>query len=144
MRTLLLVHAGVTLYLCGLVWFVQVVHYPLMAAVDEASFAAYETAHTRRTGWVVAPAMLLEAALAVALPFARPNGVPAWLPACGLLLLAPVWVSTFALQVPMHRILAERFDAAAHRRLVSSNWIRTVAWTARAVLSLAMVALADV
>ena len=53
-----------------------------------------------------------------------------------LCLLAVVWISTFAVQVPLHRRLAEGYDAARHRRLVLSNWIRTLAWTARAVLVL--------
>jgi hypothetical protein len=45
-----------------------------------------------------------------------------------------------ALQVPAHGVLAEGFDADAHRRLVASNWIRTIAWTARSLLLLALTA----
>jgi hypothetical protein len=138
MILLLLVQAGVTLFLCGLIWFVQIVHYPLMASVGEESSTAYEAAHTRRTTWVVAPAMLLEAALAVVLPFVWPTGTDRWLPWAGLALLAVVWVSTFALQVPMHRVLLRRFDPQAHRRLVATNWIRTVSWTLRGAISLLM------
>ncbi|HEX2205610.1 MAG TPA: hypothetical protein VHG91_20025 [Longimicrobium sp.] len=47
-----------------------------------------------------------------------------------------VWLSTALLQVPMHGRLERGFDAAAHRRLVATNWVRTVAWTARGVLLL--------
>ena len=52
----------------------------------------------------------------------------------GLTLLAVVWGSTFFLQVPAHEKLASRFDATTHRRLVRSNWIRTVGWTFRGIL----------
>jgi hypothetical protein len=64
MQTVLLIHALVTWFMTGLIWFVQVVHYPLMAAVGSPGFAAYEAAHSRRTTWVVAPVMLAEAATA--------------------------------------------------------------------------------
>ena len=30
---LLLLHAGATFFMCGLIWFVQIVHYPLFAQV---------------------------------------------------------------------------------------------------------------
>ena len=44
------------------------------------------------------------------------------------------------LQVPQHRILEGGFDPAAHRFLVSSNWVRTIAWTARGVVALFLLA----
>lgn len=44
----------------GVIWFVQVVHYPLFAKVGESAFTTYESLHTIRTGWVVAPMMILE------------------------------------------------------------------------------------
>ena len=107
-----------------------------MAWVGRAGFATYEVNHTRRTGWIVAPLMLVEALLAVVLAVRPPVGVSAptvWV-ACGL--LGIIWLSTAVLQVPMHRRLLHGFDAAAHRRLVSSNWIRTYAWTVRGILAI--------
>jgi hypothetical protein len=40
------------------------------------------------------------------------------------------------LQVPLHTRLARGFDPAAHRQLVRTNWLRTLAWTLRALLLL--------
>jgi sterol desaturase/sphingolipid hydroxylase (fatty acid hydroxylase superfamily) len=62
-----------TWFMVGLIWFVQVVHYPLFAAVPAGEpFAAYHRQHVRRTTWVVAPVMLVELVTAVALLLARP------------------------------------------------------------------------
>jgi hypothetical protein len=36
-------------------------------------------------------------------------------------------------------VLAQGFDAAAHDRLVQTNWLRTLGWTARAALAAWMV-----
>ena len=54
------VHAFATVAMTGLIWFVQVVHYPLFARVGEEGFHAYEAAHARATSRVVAPLMLGE------------------------------------------------------------------------------------
>ena len=118
----------------GVIVFVQVVHYPLMARVGADRFREYEAEHTRRTTWVVAPPMLVEAGTAIALiAFARDRVTEpqAWI---GFALLVVIWLSTAFLQVPQHRRLECGFDPAAHRRLVRSNWIRVAAWSARSIL----------
>ena len=63
----LLVHCAVTWYMVGLIWFVQVVHYPLFAGVGDQASAAYQRAHMRKTTWVTLPPMLVEALLVVLL-----------------------------------------------------------------------------
>ncbi len=130
------VHAFATLLMCGLVWFVQVVHYPLFARVGSEAFAAYETIHQSRTTIIVAPLMLTEAALAVLLLLARPAGLPVGLLVANATLLAAVWALTFFGAVPLHARLGAGFDAETHRRLVAINWPRTLAWTAKAVVAL--------
>ena len=132
MRLLLLVHAAATLYMVGLIWFVQVVHYPLFAHIGDKSFTACQQFHLNRVSWVVGPPMLVEAASAGLLLWLAPNS---GLLRLGALLLTLIWCSTWFLQVPRHNILAAGFDAAAHRHLVNRNWVRTAAWTARAVVA---------
>jgi uncharacterized membrane protein len=136
----LLVHAAATLFMTGLVWFVQVVHYPLFARVGEAGYARYQAEHMRRTGWVVAPAMLTELGSGIALLWLRPAAVGAVWVWFGLALLAVVWASTALVQVPRHDRLVAGWDERAGRELVATNWLRTAAWSARALLALAMVA----
>ncbi len=130
-------HLAVTLYMAGLVVFVQVVHYPLMAKVGAGDFVSYEVEHMRRTGWVVAPAMLIELGGAIWLAAASvPDAAGAsWL---GLLLLGVIWVSTGFVQAPAHRRLSRGFDAGVHRRLVSGNWVRTGCWIARVPIAFAL------
>ncbi len=131
---LLLVHAATTLFMAGLIWFVQVVHYPLFAHVGAAGFAAYERLHSRNTTWVVGPPMLVELGTAILVALSVGNPL-SW---AGLALLAVIWGSTWALQVPAHVRLERGFDAATHRRLVNSNWVRTLAWSARSVIAIVL------
>jgi hypothetical protein len=140
---LLLVHAAATLVMTGLIWFVQIVHYPLFSAVGSAESPAYARAHQRLTTAVVGPVMLVEAACAVLLLVptlsggAPPNGrALVWF---GATLLAAIWLSTALLQIPAHARLLDGYDPAVGRGLVDGNWIRTACWSARSVIALLLV-----
>lgn len=138
LTSLLLVHAAATLFMTGLIWFVQVVHYPLAASVGEASFIEYQREHVRRTGLVVAPVMLLEAGSAVAITF-QSAGLLWVLSLAGLILLIVLWSATALLQVPLHgRLERHGKDRHAIASLVRGNWIRTLAWSGRAALAIVM------
>ncbi len=131
---LLLAQVAATWALVGVIWFVQLAHYPLFARVSRQGSAAYHCENQRRTTWVVGPLMLIEAGTALALFGSRPTAVPLGAVWFGLILLVAVWLSTAFLQVPAHGKLAEGFDAAAVRRLVAGNWLRTLLWTSRGAL----------
>lgn len=129
---LLTIHAGATLFMVGLIWFVQVVHYPLLDRMAATDVIAYERDHVVRTFRLVGPVMSVEALTAAALAW----WFPGRLTLAGLLLLALIWGITATVQVPLHRRLSEAPDAATVAHLVRSNWIRTLAWSARGVLAL--------
>jgi hypothetical protein len=137
---LLLTHAAATLFMVGLIWFVQVVHYPLAGRVGEGTFAAYQQAHMARTAWVVGPPMLAELATTAVLLVHRPAGIPTWVPWAGAALLAVVWGATAVFQVPLHTALTGGLDPERVARLVATNWIRTAGWTLRGALALGCIA----
>ena len=72
---LYLLHLASTLFMVGVIWFVQVVHYPLFAKIGTMEFPGYEQTHTSldRTGGRVP--MLLELFTALLLLRFRPPGV---------------------------------------------------------------------
>lgn len=133
-KGILLLHFAATWFLVGLIWMVQVVHYPLFARVGSAEFVGYETAHASLISLLVGPLMLLELLIAIALVSLWPSSLPGWLGWLLLALLGAVWLTTLLVSVPLHARLAAGFDAEAHALLVGSNWIRTLAWTARGLL----------
>lgn len=136
---ILLIHAMSTLMMTGLIWFVQIVHYPLMAKVGHEEFVQYEQAHTRSTTWVVGPLMIAELLSSLYL-LAQADRDVILLPLLGLIALGGIWASTLLLQIPAHRILEQRFDQKVHARLVQTNWIRTVLWSLRSLIALWMLA----
>ncbi len=109
---LFLVHVGATLFFIGLIWTIQIVHYPLFASVGESGYAAYQTSHMSRITYVVAPVMLagiLNADLFRRLSImSQINRKFFWF---GLALVLMIWASTAFIQSPIHGRLAEKFDA---------------------------------
>ena len=133
---LILLHLASTLYMVGLIWFVQVVHYPLHASVGPDSFAMYQKQHMQLTSYVVGPPMLIEAITTAILFAYAPPQFPSWALILGAVLLGCVWLSTAVFQVPLHNQLLSQFNISAHHGLVSTNWIRTLMWSARGILVL--------
>lgn len=125
-----------TWFLTGLIWTVQRVHYPYFGFTDAPSFVEAQAFHNRRITALVGIAMPFEAFGALALVWLRPAFVPEREALLGAVLVAVIWASTAVLQIPEHRRLSGGPDPAALRRLVATNWIRTAAWSLRAVLLL--------
>ena len=125
-----------TIYMTGVIWVIQVVHYPLFAKVGSDAFIPYAADHNNLITLVVLPPMLVEAGTAAWFILSRPEQMPAWAAWAGLILVGIVWFSTFFLQVPQHSILLRGVESNAHNLLVGTNWLRTVGWTARSVLML--------
>ena len=134
LRMILLLHAMATWIMCGIIWFVQIVHYPLLQKVGAGEFVDYERANCRLTTFVVGPPMLLELFTMVALFRWRPAAIPLSLIVGGAVLLAIIWMGTYTVQVPQHARLREQFSAALVDKLVSGNWVRTVCWSARGLI----------
>ena len=136
-RNLLLIQIVATAMMTGIIWFVQIVHYPLFLKIPSEGFVSYEQSHTIRTGFVVAPLMLLELGTAILLLLLTVTSAgrltiglsPLYLGALGCLLV--IWASTFLVQVPLHGLLEQHADSKAMTLLVSTNWIRTIFWSLR-------------
>ena len=120
----------------GVIWFVQVVHYPLFAGVGAEAFAVYAARHSTLTTYVVIVPMLIELITALLLVWRRPPELAVWEVWLGLGLVGITWLSTAFLQVPQHTALGAGFNGAAHTTLVMTNWLRTAAWTLRSALVL--------
>ena len=124
----------------GVIWFVQHVHYPLLAQVEMGQAVTVAEEHQRRTGHVVALPMAVEGLTTLALLAQQPAGVSWFLPWIGAILLAVALGCTVLLSVPLHSQMAKNPDAQVGAKLVATNWPRTIAWSLRAVVCVVMVA----
>ena len=122
--------------LTGLIWTVQIVHYPLFSAVGPEAFPRYHRLHTRVIAPVVVPLMLVEASTALWLFFVPEPGLNPSAIALSLAMVIAAWTATAFFSVPAHGRLAQGFEERAYRKLVISNWLRTASWTARSLILL--------
>ena len=133
---ILQLHAFSTIFMTGVIWFVQVVHYPLNAKVGEGHFSAFHKTHTSRTGWIVAPPMIIELFCSVLLALSPPKEISAEHALLGFVLVVLIWITTVVFSVPCHRRLSKGFDANVLRKLIWTNWLRTALWSARSFLAM--------
>lgn len=136
---ILLANFVATCLMTGVIWFVQWVHYPLLAQipVDRAVETAIE--HQRRTGQVLAIPMAVEGFTTLGLLISRPESVQIFWPWFGAVLLAVALGSTVFVSVPLHAKMAANPSMDIGRRLVVTNWPRTIAWSLRAVVCSVMI-----
>ena len=136
---ILLANFVATCLMTGVIWFVQLVHYPLLAQVpvDRAVETAVE--HQRRTGQVLAIPMAVEGFTTLGLLISRPESVQIFWPWFGAVLLAVALGSTVIVSVPLHAKMATNPTADVGQRLVVTNWPRTIAWSLRAVVCAVMI-----
>lgn len=138
MGVLVTAHAVSTLLLTGMIWTVQVVHYPLFTRVGPDGFVAYEASHSVRMAALVAVPWSVQGLTTAGLLLVPPPGVPTPLVGAAAALAATPVVVTLLASVPAHRQLGDGFDAAVHRRLVRTNWVRTAAWSVHSGVAVAI------
>jgi len=129
----IIIKTAITLsgFFTGLIWFVQIVHYPLFLEIKPEKFTDYEQKHTKRTGLLVAPTMVAELIFGIGFWYYAPSTIWNHL---ALVLLLLVWASTFLIQVPLHNQLAQKRNETLIKKLIQSNWVRTICWTLRLIL----------
>lgn len=130
----MVLHAAVTWFMTGLIWFVQVVHYPLFASVGSDQWLDYHRAHSSKTTKVVAAPMLVEVATGIWLVVTM-TAEQRGLPVVGLGLLTAIWLATVLRQIPDHQKLAAALPPTGVHRLVRGNSLRAVLWSARALVA---------
>ena len=131
------VHLIATVFMTGVIWFVQLVHYPLFLRVGENESRIYASEHQKRTSWIVGPPMLAEGITTLWLFFDPVNG--RLLPLIGGLILLKVHLSTIFLQVPKHSVLVSSHSSEVINALVKTNWFRTIGWSLRSLIALLII-----
>jgi hypothetical protein len=134
MSQIILIHLVSLFFLTGVIWLVQLLHYPSFASFEESKFIDLMKWHQMRVSWVVIPAMLIELIT---------GGWICWLGSfhdliwnVNFALIILTWLSTMIFQGPVHGKLLLGYSQSNIRYLVQTNWIRTLLWSVRAALLL--------
>ncbi|MFT4688680.1 MAG: hypothetical protein ACKVHO_09490 [Verrucomicrobiia bacterium] len=131
-----LLHCLAGVFMTGVIWFVQVVHYPLFHQVGVGNFVRFEEQHALLTTFVVMPPMLVELVTAGFLVRRRPQFMARHQAITILLLTVFIWLLTFIVHLPQHELLGRGFSSELHADLVVTNWGRTILWTLKSGLAM--------
>ena len=128
-----LINFASTLFLSGLIWMVQLVHYPSFHFVDPSEFKRFHQFHSRRISIIVIPLMIIELITSGVLWF---HSETFSINSIGFYLVLSIWVSTAFLSVPAHSKLSSGKNDEQIDKLIHTNWVRTFLWTLKSVLML--------
>ena len=118
----------VTWAMAGMMWFAQIVHYPLYRKIKEG-FTDYKRSYIRRASILIGFLMLIEAITAFALIEIFPDGAQRDLLNINIVLLVLIWLVTFLFQINFSQKLTVNYSQKKVKILIQSNWIRTFLWT---------------
>ncbi|MEM0995488.1 MAG: hypothetical protein AAGN35_00345 [Bacteroidota bacterium] len=127
-RILFVTHGLAGAVMMGVIWIVQLVHYPAFHYIAESEFKHFEQFHAQGITRFVAPVMLVELIASTWLAGMAPDYWGNWVNA-GLVIAT--WAITFFVSVPLHGALADGKNAAVIDRLIATNWWRTAIWTGK-------------
>ena len=130
MQAIPLLHFCVTTFMCGIIWLIQLVHYPSFRFIEKKDFVHFEFFHTKWITFIVMPMMILEIILQAYLVWKFPT--QSYLITTCLLII--IWFTTFLFSVPVHNKLSSAKDDVLIDKLIHTNWIRTFCWSARMLI----------
>ena len=115
-------------FMTGLIWLIQLVHYPAFKFIDEKKFKEFHMFHSSRITYIVVPVMAIELLTAFILCF---SVEPVYI--VNFILVLILWGLTVFVSVPIHNSLTLGHDLKEINQLVKTNWFRTAIWTFRSV-----------
>ncbi|MGK0367234.1 MAG: hypothetical protein ACI9QD_000368 [Thermoproteota archaeon] len=136
MEVLTFIHLSSCLLMTGVIWMVQIVHYPTFKFIDYKSFTLFSAFHAKSISSIVIPLMLIEIATAAILIIQFP-GIALFI---NFILLLITWGVTFLVSMPLHKELQRQQSTRSIEKLINSNWVRTSLWTLRSVFLWTLIA----
>lgn len=133
--TLIHINLIITAMLVGLIWVIQVVHYPAFKFVDPQHFTLSSKVHMFRITLIVGPLMIIEILAASLLLLDNFSD----LAIINLGLLALIWIVTAFFSVPCHLDLHKCKNLEVINKLVLTNWMRTILWSAKLLVAIKLI-----
>ncbi len=118
--------------LVGVILMTQFVNYPLFKSI-KSDFTNYHKKYTERMGYVVAPLMVIELILVTYIILHHKENL---FVIFIFLLTIIIWASTFFIQVPIHNTLSKKKEKDKIIKLNKSNYIRTICWILKLIISI--------
>lgn len=138
---LLLASLAFSLYITGVHWTFQLVHYPLYTRVGAREFQDYQVSHQRRILWSVRVPRLVAMALTGLLLLWHPWGSETWELWTVFLSFVAATLISFQFIHPLQKLLSQQgYSTKLIQALTRLHWVRTILTTLSSGILLAIVA----
>ena len=124
------IHFLSTSLMVGIIWVIQLLHYPTFHFIKESDYVEFQHFHMQRISFIVVPVMIIELLSGFMLVYYFRSNL---LILC-LIILLVIWLITFAFFTKLHQSLLGGYDKIIVDKLVQINWSRTVLWSLRLII----------
>ena len=119
-------HSIVDFGMCVVLWLVQLVIYPSFLRLESSEIVAWHKAYTFRVSFVILPLMFGQLALSI-LSVVEDPSILEWV---AFVFVLVCWILTFFVSVPLHRKIEQNdITRETRRKLITTNWPRTILWS---------------
>ena len=129
---MLILHLIATSVMVGVIWIIQLVHYPSFHFIELKQYTTFQRFHMSRISYVVIPAMLTELFTLILIIISM-DQIDTLVLASAILLIF-IWLITAVFFSGVHQKLTLGYDQTVVDKLVKLNWGRTLLWTLRLFL----------
>ena len=129
---MLIFHLIATSVMVGVIWVIQLVHYPSFHFIELKQYTTFQRFHMSRISYVVIPAMLTELFTLILIVISM-DQIDTLVLASAILLIF-IWLMTAVFFSGVHQKLTLGYDQTVVDKLVKLNWGRTLLWTLRLLL----------
>ena len=128
----LLGHLIFTSIMTGVIWVIQIVHYPSFHFIEKELYTAFQKFHMNKISIIVMPIMLAELITGIMLFLDKSFKSPFL--TISIIILVLIWLMTGVFFTKAHNELIAGYQELVVNQLVAMNWIRTLLWTLRLLL----------
>ena len=125
----LIAHLMLSSVMTGVIWVIQIVHYPSFHFIEKELYTAFQRFHMNRISIIVIPIMLAELITGIMLLFDKSS--KSHFLTISLIMLILIWAITGVFFSKAHNKLIIGYQELVVNQLVVMNWIRTLLWTLR-------------
>ncbi len=129
-----IIHLIFTSFMVGVIWIVQLVHYPSFHYIDFKKYRSFQRFHMEKISFIVVPAMIFELGSGLMLFFF--DYKEDWFFILSMVFLLVIWIITAIFFSKLHGKLANGYVNTVVDSLIKINWFRTLLWTVRLFLVL--------
>ena len=126
---MLIIHLIATSVMVGVIWIIQLVHYPSFHFIELKQYTTFQRFHMSRISYVVIPAMVTELFTLILIIISM-DQIDTLVLASAILLIF-IWLITAVFFSGIHQKLTLGYDQTVVDKLVKLNWGRTLLWTLR-------------